>query len=215
VSDTENTHPVLPLPLPHPRLSIRLWTIKNPRNQAQRRSTSCSSIPIEHERDPVTPAAHSYIPPFRRISPSPSFLYNRQPSHPPDPNRPIRTLPNKLIPILAYSRRRPSPVLGKMASLVLLLSLLAIVLSATVSAEDVTVFSMAHVPDWQMKSIMTLSITAPGGDAVPLQFELYPLTRSMGLNESDRTRKVRIWNSGSATRCRAYIVYRISVGLSC
>ena len=81
------------LPLPHPRLSIRLWTIKNPRNQAQSSSTTCSSIPIEHARDPVTPAAHSYIPPFRRISFSPSFLYNRQPSHPPDPNRPIRALP--------------------------------------------------------------------------------------------------------------------------
>ncbi|KAK3946167.1 hypothetical protein QBC46DRAFT_1483 [Diplogelasinospora grovesii] len=79
-----------------------------------------------------------------------------------------------------------------MASLLLpLLLLVASVLSAT-SAEPATIYSMTKIPDWQQTSIMGLQITAPDGDAVPITYNVFPLTASLGLNETNNRRAVWI-----------------------
>ncbi|KAK3315307.1 hypothetical protein B0H66DRAFT_340860 [Apodospora peruviana] len=81
-----------------------------------------------------------------------------------------------------------------MASLLLLA---AVALSAvSVSAENATIFNMTHVPDWQKTSLMALQITAPEGDAAPISYEVYPLTASLGLNQTARERGA-VWLRGN------------------
>lgn len=78
-----------------------------------------------------------------------------------------------------------------MASSVILSSLLALLFCATVSAENATIFNMTHVPDWQLPSVLVLKITAPDADVAPITYDVYPLTASVGLNQTDRARMVR------------------------
>ncbi|KAK0635046.1 hypothetical protein B0T17DRAFT_474368, partial [Bombardia bombarda] len=55
-------------------------------------------------------------------------------------------------------------------------------------AEEVRVFPLHDIPQWQMNSVMSLQITAPGGDALPVEYSVYPLTASLGLNQSATSR---------------------------
>ncbi|KAK4207020.1 E3 ubiquitin-protein ligase SDIR1 [Rhypophila decipiens] len=75
-----------------------------------------------------------------------------------------------------------------MASSVIIWSLLAIIFCTATSAENATIFNMTHVPDWQARSLMVFSITAPDGDALAIRYDVYPLTANVGLNGTDRDR---------------------------
>jgi hypothetical protein len=75
---------------------------------------------------------------------------------------------------------------GKMASLLLLVAGVMSGVSAQAS-----VFPMDSVPDWELNSGMTLQIAAPDAvGALPLTYTVVPLTSSLGLNQTDRTRSV-------------------------
>ncbi len=64
------------------------------------------------------------------------------------------------------------------------------------TADMASVFPMDQVEDWQRRSIMKLSITAPEeNNAVDLTFNVIPLTTSLGLNQSDFARGVRTLDS--------------------
>lgn len=62
---------------------------------------------------------------------------------------------------------------------------LATVNAATIAAQN-------DIPSWSEKSAMQLSLSSAGGDVVPLTFIVMPSTESLGLNQSDVARGVRI-----------------------
>ncbi|KAK4226445.1 hypothetical protein QBC38DRAFT_228835 [Podospora fimiseda] len=70
-------------------------------------------------------------------------------------------------------------------------------LSSNVLAQDVRIFSMNDVPAWQHSSLMHLQIGAPESrDSAQLVYDVYPLTASVGLNQSTSTRNA-VWIRGN------------------
>ncbi len=116
------------------------------------------------------------------------LFYYRPPSHSPNPTF-LRSSRFHRKQVSSTLRRRPSPVPDKMLS-----SLLAVAgLFSMALADEATIYPMPQVQDWQRNSIMKLSITAPEeSNAVDLNFNVIPLTTSLGLNQSAPTRGVRI-----------------------
>ncbi|CAK7216905.1 hypothetical protein SBRCBS47491_002982 [Sporothrix bragantina] len=76
-----------------------------------------------------------------------------------------------------------------MASWKWLLTAAALTLPAlSVSAADATIFSMNTVPDWQASSAMSLQVSDPDADILPVTFTIVPLTAVLGLNQSQESR---------------------------
>jgi hypothetical protein len=75
-----------------------------------------------------------------------------------------------------------------MASLLLVL---ACTLPA-VMAQRPTIEAKLEVPSWGVDSAMQLSLYSAGGAPLPIQYTVMPLTQSLGLNQTDLARGVRI-----------------------
>ncbi|ERT00029.1 RING finger domain protein [Sporothrix schenckii 1099-18] len=56
------------------------------------------------------------------------------------------------------------------------------------SSSDATIFSMDSVPEWQQSSAMSLQVSDPDADILPISFTVVPLTAVLGLNQSQETR---------------------------
>ncbi|CAK7223712.1 hypothetical protein SCUCBS95973_005272 [Sporothrix curviconia] len=75
------------------------------------------------------------------------------------------------------------------ASLTWLLTAAALTFPALpVSASDATIFSMNTVPDWQASSAMSVQVSDPEADILPVTFTVVPLTTIFGLNQSQESR---------------------------
>ncbi|KAK4204665.1 hypothetical protein QBC40DRAFT_83384 [Triangularia verruculosa] len=61
-------------------------------------------------------------------------------------------------------------------------------LSITVSAQDAGISWIENAPAWQQESLMHLLISPPESEILQLTYDVYPLTRSVGLNESTEIR---------------------------
>ncbi len=61
---------------------------------------------------------------------------------------------------------------------------------SAVNTDDVQIFSMPNVQDWQSSSAMVLQVSAPGSDILNVPFTVIPLTDVLGLNQSQQTREV-------------------------
>ncbi|KAK0732655.1 hypothetical protein B0T21DRAFT_349640 [Apiosordaria backusii] len=71
----------------------------------------------------------------------------------------------------------------------LLLASILSALSSTVSAqEDARISWIENAPAWQHESLMHLSISPPESEILQLTYDVYPLTRAVGLNESTEVR---------------------------
>ncbi|KAH8888217.1 hypothetical protein GQ53DRAFT_767721 [Thozetella sp. PMI_491] len=68
------------------------------------------------------------------------------------------------------------------------LLVIAGVLCAVAVAEDAAIFSMANVQDWQRASTMKLSLAPEEGGAIQVSYDVIPLTTTLGLNQTERTR---------------------------
>lgn len=66
--------------------------------------------------------------------------------------------------------------------------LLASLSLATVSAQDARISWIENAPAWQEESLMHLQISPPESSILQLTFDVYPLTRAVGLNESTEVR---------------------------
>lgn len=75
---------------------------------------------------------------------------------------------------------------------VLLLALLCAVHCAFADAEATT-SAEQEAPEWATDSAMQLMFTGGDDDDVPFQYTVIPLTENLGLNESERYRKVRLF----------------------
>ncbi|KAK0674441.1 hypothetical protein QBC41DRAFT_492 [Cercophora samala] len=70
----------------------------------------------------------------------------------------------------------------------LLLTSLMSALSTTVSAQDARISWIENAPAWQEASLMHLLISPPESEILQLTYDVYPLTRAVGLNESTEVR---------------------------
>lgn len=68
--------------------------------------------------------------------------------------------------------------------------LLASLSLATVGAQDARISWIENAPAWQEESLMHLQISPPESSILQLTFDVYPLTRAVGLNESTEVRDV-------------------------
>ncbi|CAK7198932.1 hypothetical protein SEUCBS139899_001600 [Sporothrix eucalyptigena] len=74
-----------------------------------------------------------------------------------------------------------------MASLKWLLTAATFALPA-IAATEATIFSMNTVPDWQASSAMSIQVSDPDADILPVTFTVVPLTTILGLNQSQQSR---------------------------
>ena len=83
---------------------------------------------------------------------------------------------------------------SKMASWKWLLTAASATLSAVAvsaaSSSDATIYYMDTVPEWQASSAMSLQVSDPDADILPITFTIVPLTAVLGLNQSQETRGV-------------------------
>ncbi|KAK4644643.1 hypothetical protein QC761_306690 [Podospora bellae-mahoneyi] len=77
--------------------------------------------------------------------------------------------------------------------------LLASLSLATVSAQDARISWIENAPAWQEESLMHLQISPPESSILQLTFDVYPLTRAVGLNESTESIALVSCDSNSST----------------
>ncbi|EPE08784.1 ring-7 protein [Ophiostoma piceae UAMH 11346] len=58
---------------------------------------------------------------------------------------------------------------------------------AAAANSDVSIYSMATVPSWQMPFELVFKVSVPGADIVPQRYSVVPLTTDIGLYQSDQT----------------------------
>lgn len=72
----------------------------------------------------------------------------------------------------------------------MLVALVGALSVASVAAQTALIAPLPDAPSWQQNSVMSLLMTAPGANIVPLAYNIYPLTAEAGLNQTDVARTV-------------------------
>ena len=161
------------------------------------------AVPSKHPTHPLRPiflvfplSTSSFLPFPLRTPPFPSAPHhttlNIVGSIPQSPIPRRRRPPRQQRDRSRYSGQATSTVAsaGTMAPVMwLLASALSV---ASVAADMATISAMGDVPDWQTISAMTLTVSAPGAPTIPLKYTVVPLTTSLGLNQSELARGVRV-----------------------
>ncbi|KAK4175419.1 hypothetical protein QBC36DRAFT_354694 [Triangularia setosa] len=79
------------------------------------------------------------------------------------------------------------------------MALMRSLLSTTVSAQDARISWIENAPGWQEESLMHLLISPPESEILQLTYDVYPLTRAVGLNESTESIALVSCDSNSST----------------
>lgn len=74
----------------------------------------------------------------------------------------------------------------------LLLALICAISFVRADDNEVTTSAEMEVPEWAGDSAMQLTLSSSKGGDSPLQYTVTPLTKGIGLNQSDQEREVRL-----------------------